>query len=157
MPIIAWSVDWKTNTVVKVLTMMGTKFHIDRHFLFLHGRNLAVFAERVLRKTQENVYIPNREDLWEALNKSCVELNLVLDNPELKRKIRTDALRETESDVFLALGQLATYIEEKASCKSDVFTTGFRPHAEHRKRIEEGVETRRRQRVLAKIAKLEEE
>lgn len=78
-----------------------------------------------------------------------------MDNPELKRKLRTEALRETESDVLLALGKMADHIEEKASCKSDVFTTGFRPHAEHRKRIEEGSETRRRQRVLAKIAKLE--
>lgn len=140
-----------------VLTMMGTKLHIDRHFLFLHGRNLAVFAERVMRKMQENAYIPNRADLWESLNALCSELNHVLDNPELKRKMRTEALREKEADVLLALGKLAAYIEEIASCKSDVFTTGFRPHAEHRKRVQEGSETRRRQRVLAKMAKLEEE
>jgi hypothetical protein len=136
---------------------MSAKFHIDRHFLFLHGRNLAVFAERVLRKTNNNVYVPNREDLWEELNTSAAALTAVLENPELKRKMRTEAVREKESEVLVALGKYAEYVEAAAACKSDVFTTGFRPHAEHRKLIDEGVETRHRQRVSAKMAQLEEE
>ncbi len=136
---------------------MSATFHIDRHFLFLHGRNLAVFAERVLRKTNNNVYVPNREDLWDELNKSAAALTAVLENPELKRKMRTEAVREKESEVLVALGKYAEYVEAAATCKSDVFTTGFRPHAEHRKLIDEGVETRHRQRVSAKMAQLEEE
>jgi len=136
---------------------MSAKFHIDRHFLFLHGRNLAVFAERVLRKTNNNVYVPNREDLWDELNTSAAALTAVLVNPELKRKMRTEAVREKESEVLVALGKYAEYVEDVATCKSDVFTTGFRPHAEHRKLIDEGVETRHRQRVSAKMAQLEEE
>lgn len=145
----------QTLVIAKVLTKMSAPFHIDRHFLFLHGRNLAVFAERVLRKTQNNVYVPNRADLWESLDKSNAELNAVLDNPELKRKSRTEAIREKETDVLVALGKFAEYVESAASCKSDVFTTGFRLHTEHQKLLAEGVETRRRQRVLAKMAQLE--
>lgn len=136
---------------------MRAKFHIDRHFLFLHGQSLAVFAERVLRKSQNNTYIPVRHDLWQNLDRSCSGLSRVLENSALKRKMRTEALREQESEVLLALGKLAEYIESEATCKSDLFTTGFRPHAEHRKLIEGGIETRRRQRVMAKIARLEEE
>ncbi len=136
---------------------MSATFHIDRHFLFLHGRNLAVFAERVLRKINNNVYVPNRADLWHELNLSAAALTAVLENPELKRKMRTEAVREKESEVLVALGKYAEYVEGAATCKSDVFTTGFRPHAEHRKLIDEGVETRHRQRVSAKMAQLEEE
>ena len=136
--------------------MMSAKFHVDRHFLFLHGRSLAVFAERVLRKTHNSTYVPQREDLWSALNTGCDELNLVLNNPLLKRKERTEAVREKEASVLLALGKFAEHIESAATCKSDVFTTGFRPHTEHRKLIEEGIETRRRQRVSAKLARLVE-
>lgn len=135
--------------------VMSAQFHIDRHFLFLHGRNLAVFAERVLRKTQSNAYVPNRQDLWDELETACAGLNGVLENPELKRKMRTEAIREKEAEVLVVLGKFAAYIESAATCKSDVFTTGFRPHAEHRKLIDEGVETRRRQRVSAKMAQLE--
>lgn len=136
--------------------MLSAKFHVDRHFLFLHGQNLAVFAERVLRKMQSNSLIPKPDDLLQALNLSCRELNGVLDNPLLKRKLRTEAVRAKEAAVLLALDKMAEYVETEASCKSDVFTTGFRPHAEHRKLIEEGVETRRRRRVSAKMAWLEE-
>lgn len=154
---IAWSVYLQKSVAAKVLIMMSAKFHVDRHFLFLHGRNLAVFAERVLRKTQHNSYVPRREDLWDALNASCEALDLVLNNPQLKRKERTEAVREREAIVLLALGKMAEYIEAAATCKSDVFTTGFRPHAEHRKLIEEGIATRRRQRVTAKMARLVED
>ncbi len=154
---IAWSEYLQNSVVAKVLIMMSAKFHVDRHFLFLHGRNLAVFAERVLRKTHSSLYVPKRDDLWDALNISCDALSQVLSNPQLKRKERTEAVREREAMVLMALGRLAEYIESAATCKSDVFTTGFRPHAEHRKLIEEGIATRRRQRVSAKMARLVED
>ena len=136
---------------------MIDKFQVDRHFLFLHGQSLTVFAERILRKFQKSTYIPNQKDLWNALNESVQALHEVLDNPQLKRKERTEAVREKEAPVLLALGKMAEYVEKSASCKSDVFTTGFRPHAEHRKLKERGVQTRRRQRVSAKLAELQEQ
>lgn len=136
---------------------MSLKFQVDRHFLFLHGHNLTVFAERVLRKSQNSSYIPNREDLWEELSENTEALHAVLDNPQLKRKERTEAVREKEAPVLLALGKLAEYVEKTASCKSDVFTTGFRPHTEHQKLKEEGIQTRRRQRVKAKLAQLQDQ
>jgi len=136
---------------------MSVKFQVDRHFLFLHGRSLTVFAERVLRKSPKSSYIPNREELWDALNKSARALHEVLDNPQLKRKERTEAVREKEAPVLLALGKLAEHVETTASCKSDVFTTGFRPHTEHLKLKERGVQTRRRQRVSAKLAELQDQ
>lgn len=137
--------------------MISAKFQIDRHFLFLHGRNLAVFAERVLRKSSDSTYVPKRDDLVEALQVQCEMLNEVLANPQLKRKERTEAVRDKEGSVLMALEKLAAYVEAAASCKSDVFTTGFRPHNEHRKRMEDGSATRRRQRLSAKMARLEEE
>ncbi|MBK8967867.1 MAG: hypothetical protein IPM36_14605 [Lewinellaceae bacterium] len=136
---------------------MIEKFQVDRHFLFLHGQSLTVFAERILRKSRKSTYIPNQSDLWDALNESVNALHMVLDNPQLKRRERTEALREKEAPVLLALGKLAEYVEKTASCKSDVFTTGFRPHAEHRKLKERGIQTRRRQRVSAKLAELQEQ
>ncbi len=136
---------------------MRVKFQVDRHFLFLHAKNLTVFAERVLRKSQKSTYIPCKEELWNALNQSTEDLHLVLANRTLKRKERTEAVREKESPVLLALGKIAEYVEDTASCKSDVFTTGFRPHTEHRKLKEDGVQTRRRQRVSAKLAQLQDE
>lgn len=136
---------------------MNTKFQIDRHFLFLHGHNLTVFAERVLRKSQMSSYIPTQEDLWEELNAATAALHKVLNNPQLKRKERTEAVREKEAPVLLSLSKLATYIEKTVSCKSDIFTTGFRPHNEHRKVKDGSSPTRRRQRVSAKLAKLQEE
>lgn len=136
---------------------MRLKFQVDRHFLFLHGKNLTVFAERVLRKSQNSAYIPCKEDHWSELSLSTEELHQVLANPELKRKERTEAVREKEAPVLLALGKLAKYVETTATCKSDVFTTGFRPHTEHKKLREEGTQTRRRQRVSAKMAQLQDQ
>ena len=136
---------------------MRVKFQVDRHFLFLHGKNLTVFAERVLRKSQNSSYIPYKEEFWDNLNRSTEELHEVLANSQLKRKERTEAVREKEAPVLLALGKMAEFVESAATCKSDVFTTGFRPHTEHRKLKEEGVQTRRRQRVSAKMAQLAEQ
>ncbi|TNE59682.1 MAG: hypothetical protein EP344_08380 [Bacteroidetes bacterium] len=90
------------------------------------------------------------------LQDSNAALQEVLENPELKRKERTEAVRDKEAQVLLALGKMAEYIEQAATCKSDIFTTGFRPHAEHRKSRNNGFETRRRQRVSAKLAQLQD-
>lgn len=135
---------------------MQAKFQVDRHFLFLHGKKLTVFAERVLRKSQKTSYISCKEEFWTELSKRTDDLHRVLANLELKRKERTEAVREKEAPVLVALGEMAKHVEATASCKSDVFTTGFRPHTEHRKLKKEGVETRRRQRVSAKMAQLQD-
>jgi len=54
--------------------------------------------------------------------------------------------------VLVALTRMADYIEQTATCKSDIFTTGFRAQTEHRKPSE----TVRRRRMSIKLAKLEE-
>lgn len=128
------------------------KLNIDRHFLFLHGNKLAVFAERVLRDTLQNPYIAKPETLWNTLKANTMELRAVLDDPELKRKERTDAIREREAQVLVALSRLADHVEKTASFKSDIFTTGFRAQTEHRKPSE----TVRRRRMSIKLAQLEE-
>jgi hypothetical protein len=131
---------------------MHAKLNIDRHFLFLHGNKLATFAERVLRDTQQNPYISKPEGLWESLSEVLRELRDTLEDPELKRKERTDAIREKESQVLVGLTRIADYVEQAATCKSDVFTTGFRAQTEHRKTVE----TIRRRRMSVKLAQLEE-
>jgi hypothetical protein len=131
---------------------MHAKLNIDRHFLFLHGSKLVVFAERVLRETFQNPYLQKPEGLWEHLKESCAELHAVLDASELKRKERTDVVREKEAQVLVALSRLADYVEQTAICKSDIFTTGFRSQTEHRK----AGATVRRKRMSVKLAQLEE-
>ncbi len=130
---------------------MHAKLNIDRHFLFFHGNKLAVFAERILRDTQQNPYMSKPEGIWIALYDSCTNLRNALEDDELKRKERTDAIREKEAPVLVALGKMADYVEQVAPCKSDVFTTGFRTQTEHRR----PELTRRRMRMSAKLAKLE--
>lgn len=136
---------------------MTDKLIIDRHFLFLHGERLAVFAERILRNTQNSPYVPHDEERWQELNEACQGLRQVLDNPLLKRKIRTGALREQEARVLLALNRMADYVERAAPCKSDVFTTGFRPQSEQRRAMAIANGTRRQLRMSAKMARLEGE
>ena len=131
---------------------MHAKLNIDRHFLFLHGNKLAVFADRVLRDTLHNPYLTKPEGLWTNLLTHTRQLRSVLESPELKRKERTDAIREREALVLVALTRMADYIEQTATCKSDIFTTGFRAQTEHRKPSE----TVRRRRMSIKLAKLEE-
>ena len=131
---------------------MHAKLNIDRHFLFLHGNKLAVFADRVLRDTLHNPYLTKPEGLWTTLLTHTRQLRSVLESPELKRKERTDAIREREALVLVALTRMADYIEQTATCKSDIFTTGFRAQTEHRKPSE----TVRRRRMSIKLAKLEE-
>ena len=131
---------------------MHAKLNIDRHFLFLHSHKLAVFAERVLRDTLQNPYLSKPETLWSALKMSILDLRTVLDDADLKRKERTDAIRERESQVLVALSRMADHVEQTATCKSDIFTTGFRAQTEHRK----PVETVRRRRMSVKLAQLEE-
>lgn len=131
---------------------MRTKLNIDRHFLFLHGDKLAVFTERILRNTQQNPNMPKPEGLWEDLKTACEALRLTLDDPTLKRKERTDAIREKEAPALVALNRMADYVENAAPYKSDVFTTGFRPQTEHRKLVQ----TVRRRRMSARLEQLEE-
>lgn len=130
---------------------MRAKLNIDRHFLFFHGNKLVVFAERILRDTQQNPYVQKPAMIWHGLENSCLDLRKTLENQDLKRKERTDAIREKEAPVLVALGKMADYIEDAAPCKSDIFTTGFRPQTEHRRLIK----TLRSQRMSARLAKLE--
>jgi len=129
---------------------------IDRHFLFLHGEKLAVFAEKVLRNTEKNAIFPTHEAFWCALKQSIDDFRQILSNPFLKRKKRSDALRQTELIVFDTLDKLAIYIEELAELKSDIFTTGFHVHADHFREDNSGKMTRRNQRMVAKITDLEQ-
>ena len=135
---------------------MQTKFQIDRHYLFLHGNRLVIFTERVLRNMHHNKNVPLSLTLWEELKSANARLLEAIADPALKRKARTEAIREKEAQVLLSLGQIVDYSEAIATCKSDVFTTGFRPHLEHRRLIEDGIDTRRRRRVSAKMAWLSE-
>lgn len=128
---------------------------IDRQYMFLHQQNLVVFAERVLRNIQNNPYISNPLHVWTTLHDANEVLRVALLDNNLKRKERTEALRERESHVLVALSNMADYIEGHALCKSDVYTTGFRPHTEHRRPVEDGQGTRRHQRMSARMAKLE--
>jgi hypothetical protein len=130
---------------------MSNKLNIDRHFLFLHNENLVIFAERILRSMQSNSNMPNNGGIWAALQEKCNGLRRVLSNPQLKRKDRTEAVREQEAQLLIQLSRMAEYVENTTDCKSDVFTTGFRPLSEHRR----PAQTRRRQRLSAKMAHLE--
>src|SRR5262245_34157679 len=131
---------------------MYAKLNIDRHFLFLHSHRLVVFAERVLRDTLQNPYLSKPEGLWSTLKLRILKLSTFIDDAELKRKERTYAIRERESQVLVALSRMADHIEQTATCKSDIFTTGFRAQTEHRK----PVETVRRRRMSIKLAQLQE-
>ena len=131
---------------------MLTKLNLDRHFLFLHGERLAVFTERILRNTQQNPNMPKPAMLWEDLKTACEALRQTLEDPTLKRKDRTDAIREKEAPVLVALNRMADYVEQAAPYKSDVFTTGFRPQTEHRKLVQ----TVRRRRMSARLEQLED-
>ena len=106
----------------------------------------------MLRDTLHNPYLTKPEGLWTTLLTHTRQLRSVLESPELKRKERTDAIREREALVLVALTRMADYIEQTATCKSDIFTTGFRAQTEHRKPSE----TVRRRRMSIKLAKLEE-
>jgi hypothetical protein len=134
---------------------MTEKLIIDRHFLFLHGERLAVFAERILRNTLNSPYVAHDEVRWQELADATHGLRQALDNPLLKRKMRTGAVREQEARVLLALNRMADYVEQAAPCKSDVFTTGFRPQSEQRRAMAIANGTRRQLRMSAKMARLE--
>ena len=133
---------------------MSENLIIDRHFLFLHGERLAVFADRILRNTQNSPYVPSHEALWNELHAACQRLREALDNPLLKRKVRTEAVREKESEVLLALNRMADHVETAAPCKSDIFTTGFRPQSEQRRAMAIANGTRRQLRMTAKMDRL---
>ena len=127
---------------------MSAKLKIDRQFLFLHGDNLAVFSERVLRNTQ----MPGAACILQRLSDTTASLRRVLADSNLKRKMRTEAVREKEAAVLLSLGEIADFLENNLAYKSDVFTSGFRPYTTHRKTSA----TRLEQRMAAKLARLDE-
>ena len=127
---------------------MSAKLKIDRQFLFLHGENLAVFSERVLRNTQ----MSSAACILERLSATTASLRRVLADSNLKRKLRTEAVREKEAAVLLSLGDIADFLENNLTYKSDVFTSGFRPYTTHRKTSA----TRLEQRMAAKLARLDE-
>ena len=127
---------------------MSAKLKIDRQFLFLHGDNLAVFSERVLRNTQ----MSSAACILERLSATTASLRRVLADSNLKRKLRTEAVREKEAAVLLSLGEIADFLENNLTYKSDVFTSGFRPYTTHRKTSA----TRLEQRMVAKLARLDE-
>lgn len=127
---------------------MSAKLKIDRQFLFLHGENLAVFSERVLRNTQ----MSSAACILERLSATTASLRRVLADSNLKRKLRTEAVREKEAAVLLSLGEIADFLENNLTYKSDVFTSGFRPYTTHRKTSA----TRLEQRMAAKLARLDE-
>lgn len=130
---------------------MNTKLKVDRQFLFLHGDNLAVFSERVLRNTQAQVHVHEAVSILERLNAANNVLRKVLADPHLKRKLRTEAVREKEATVLLFLGEIADFLENNLKYKSDIFTSGFRPYTTHRKNSA----TRLEQRMAAKLARLD--
>lgn len=130
---------------------MIAKLKVDRQFLFLHGDNLAIFSERVLRNTQAQVDAPRAVCVLEKLNTANLALRKVLADPHLKRKMRTEAVREKEATVLLFLGELADFLENNLQYKSDIFTSGFRPYTTHRKNSA----TRLEQRMAAKLARLD--
>ena len=127
---------------------MSAKLKIDRQFLFLHGDNLAVFSERVLRNTQ----MSSAACILERLSATTASLRRVLSDSNLKRKLCTEAVREKEAAVLLSLGEIADFLENNLTYKSDVFTSGFRPYTTHRKTSA----TRLEQRMAAKLARLDE-
>lgn len=127
---------------------MNANLKIDRQFLFLHGDNLAVFCERVLR----NTHMTSAACILQRLSDTTASLRRVLSDPNLKRKLRTEAVREKEAAVLLSLGELADFLENNLAYKSDIFTSGFRPYTTHRKTSA----TRLEQRMAAKLARLDE-
>ncbi|HOY05274.1 MAG TPA: hypothetical protein PLO67_07725 [Saprospiraceae bacterium] len=130
---------------------MNAKLKVDRQFLFLHGDNLAVFSERVLRNTQAQTHASKATFILERLNAANIALRSVLADSNLKRKLRTEAVREKEAIVLHFLGEVADFLENNLQFKSDIFTSGFRPYTTHRKTSA----TRLEQRMAAKLARLE--
>jgi 2-phospho-L-lactate guanylyltransferase (CobY/MobA/RfbA family) len=112
---------------------MRTSLRIDRHFQSFRNQKLALFADRVLRKSRENLYVACPADVLDNLARALQGLNRVLSDDNLKRKARTAAIRDAEAPVVRALSMVADFIERTIVCKSDIYTTGFRPMTESRK------------------------
>jgi hypothetical protein len=132
--------------------MIHHELYIDRQYLFMHGLNLVIFAERVLRNTADNPNLNKPASVWESLKTHASALRMVLTNQELKRKLRTEAMREQEHLLLIDLKQMAEYVESTIAFKSDIYTTGFRPQTEQRR----PGGTLRGKRILAKLEALEE-
>ena len=112
---------------------MNIELRVDRRFQHFRNQKLAFFAERILRQLQQNPYMSVPARLLEALEAELSRFQSVLNNPDLKRKARTDAIRAAEIPLRHILSDLACYVEKAAPCKSDIYTTGFRPAWEGRK------------------------
>lgn len=134
-----------------LIIMVHHELYIDRQYLFMHGLNLVVFAERVLRNTADNPNLNKPASVWESLKAHASALRMVLTNQELKRKMRTEAMREQEHLLLIDLKQMAEYVEATIAFKSDIYTTGFRPQTEQRR----PGGTLRGKRILAKLEALE--
>ena len=130
---------------------MNTKLKVDRQFLFLHGDNLVVFSERVLRNTQAQPHADRASCILERLNSATNSLRRVLADPNLKRKMRTEAVREKEAVVLHYLNLMSDFLENNLQFKSDIFLSGFRPYTTHRK----ATITRLEQRMAAKLVRLD--
>ncbi len=112
---------------------MNIELRVDRSFEYFRSQKLAIFAERILRKLHQNPYLSIPGDALEPLEAELERFLRVLNNPELKRKARTDAIRKAEVPLRQVLSGLADLVEKSAPCKSDIYTTGFRPASESRK------------------------
>ncbi|MEZ4917531.1 MAG: hypothetical protein R2792_00375 [Saprospiraceae bacterium] len=106
---------------------------VDRRFENMHGQKLAVLADRVARKTESSPYLNCPTEILEDVRNQLLTLQGVLADSSLKRKARTEAIRSYELPLKASLKVLADYIEGQAQCKSDIYTTGFRPLSEQRK------------------------
>ena len=112
---------------------MKNGLRVDRHFEQMHGPKLAVLAQRIARKAGESPYLTCPDTLVIDVRTALDSLQQVLEDPSLKRKARTQAIRKEELPLKESLLALAQYVEQKAECKSDIHTTGFRPASEQRK------------------------
>lgn len=129
---------------------MSSNIKIDRHYLFLHGVSLAIFAERILRNTAQNPNISKPTTLWEDLSETCRSLRATLADSSLRRKRRTEAIREQEARLLSKLEKMAEHVERITAFKSDALSAGFHLHNDH----SDKPDTRRKQRMTTKMARL---
>jgi hypothetical protein len=127
---------------------------IDRSFVFLRGSGLLAFADRILRNMNQNVNVPNCESTWRLVADTRQAIIDASGTYYARQKDKTQAIREREAALTLALEKMADHIQTAATCKSDVYTTGYRPHSEHRSNQGVGKDhlNRRRLKVSARIS-----
>jgi hypothetical protein len=128
--------------------VMISMLRINRQFMFLNGSSLLAFSERILRLLATRHPGEHEQSLLLRLQEKTGALAATLNDPELKRKQRTDAIRAKSVLVLGVLDQLADHFEQTLAYKSDIFTTGFRPLTASRT----DSETKRAQRLNQKKA-----